>query len=255
MSAFDLTGKVAIVTGGGTGIGLGIAKGLAEAGATVVISSRRAEVGAAAVAAIEATGNGKALSLPADLRSPKDCQALVEETVRRFGRIDVLVNNSGISYRKQPQDYTLEEWSDVIDTNLRAAFLLSQAVYPHFLKQGGGKIIMVASVVAQLAAATQVAYAPSKAGMVQLARTLAVAWGKDNIQANSILPGWIDTPLSEGFRSTFPQAAAAVVERTPAGRWGVPADLAGPAVFLASSASDFVNGAALPVDGAYSIKA
>jgi 2-deoxy-D-gluconate 3-dehydrogenase len=251
---FDLSGRVAIVTGGGTGIGLGISRGLAAAGATVVISSRRAEAGAEAVASIETEG-GKAAVLPADIRDPDACRRLVDDTVQRFGRVDILVNNSGVNYRKQPQEFTLEDWSDVIDTNLRSAFLLSQAVYPHYVRQGGGKIIMVSSIAAQMAAASQVAYSPSKAGMVQLARTLAVAWAKDNIQANAVLPGWIDTPLSQRFRASFPEAEAAVTSRTPAGRWGDPSDFAGPAVFLASSASDFVNGAALPVDGGYSVQA
>lgn len=250
---FDLSGRIAIVTGGGTGIGLGISRGLAAAGATVVISSRRAEVGEEAVAAIETEG-GKAVSLTADVRNPDSCEELVEQTVGRFGRVDVLVNNAGTNYRKKPQEFTLEDWSDVIDTNLRAAFLLSQAVYPHFLRKGGGKIIMVSSISAFMAGPTQAVYSPSKAGMVQLARALAVAWAKDNIQANTILPGWIDTPLSQGFRATFPQAEAAVISRTPAGRWGSPEDFAGPAVFLASSASDFVNGAALPVDGGYCVQ-
>jgi 2-deoxy-D-gluconate 3-dehydrogenase len=254
MTMFDLTGKVAIVTGGGTGIGLGIAEALSAAGAAVVISSRRPEVCAEAAAAIEAKG-GTAAGIPTDLRAPEACQALVSDTLARFGRVDILVNNAGTNYRKQPQDFTLEDWTDVIDTNLRAAFLLSQAVYPHFLAQGGGKIIMISSIAANLAAASQVAYSPSKAGLVQLARALAVAWGKDNIQANAILPGWIDTPLSKRFRASFPEAEAAVIGRTPAARWGDPRDFAGPAVFLASSASDFVNGAALPVDGGYSVRA
>jgi 2-deoxy-D-gluconate 3-dehydrogenase len=198
---------------------------------------------------------GDALAIPADIRDPGACTALVAEAVARCGRVDILVNNSGVNYRKQPQDFTLDDWHDVIDTNLTSAFVLSQAVYPHFKAQGGGKIIMVASIAAEMAAATQVAYAPSKAGMVQMARALAVAWAKDNIQANAILPGWIDTPLSQNFRAAFPAADAAVVDRTPAGRWGRPEDFAGPAVFLASAASDFVNGATLVVDGAYSVKA
>lgn len=248
---FDLTGRVAIVTGGASGIGLGIARGLAGAGARVVIASRRRDAGAEAAAGLP----GDALTIPADIRDPGACTALVAEAVARCGRIDILVNNSGVNYRKQPQDFTLDDWHDVIDTNLTSAFVLSQAVYPHFKAQGGGKIIMVASIAAEMAAATQVAYAPSKAGMVQMARALAVAWAKDNIQANAILPGWIDTPLSQNFRAAFPEADAAVVARTPAGRWGRPEDFAGPAVFLASAASDFVNGETLAVDGAYSVKA
>jgi 2-deoxy-D-gluconate 3-dehydrogenase len=176
----------------------------------------------------------------------------VDKAFGAFGRIDVLVNNSGINYRKQPEEFSLEDWHNVIDTNLTAAFVLSKAVFPHFRKEGAGKIINIASIAGVMANPFGVAYSPSKGGIVQLSRALAVAWGQYNIQSNAILPGWIDTPMSVKSRAAVPGLQESVIARTPAGRWGVPEDFAGAAVFLASRASDFVNGAALVVDGGYS---
>lgn len=251
---FDLAGKVAIVTGGNGGIGLGIALGLAEAGAHVVVTGRNAAKNEAAEAEITAAG-GSATAKVCDIRDKDACTGLVEDTVAAHGRVDILVNNSGINYRKLPQDFSLEEWHDVIDTNLTAPFVLCQGVYPHFMRQGGGKIINIGSIASFMGSAVGVAYAPSKGGILQLTRTLAVAWAKDNIQVNCILPGWIDTPLSQSARQLMPELEETVIGRTPAGRWGQPADFAGAAIYLASGASDFVNGAQLLIDGAYSCKA
>jgi len=254
MRMFDLSGKVAVVTGGNGGIGLGMAVGLAQAGAHVVVASRDPVRNAAAVETLQAEG-AKAMAVPTDIRDPEACKRLIARVVDEFGRVDILVNNSGINYRKLPQDFGLDEFRDVMDTNLTAAFVLSQAVYPHFLRQGGGKIINVGSIASFMASSVGVAYAPSKGGIVQLSRALAVAWAKDNIQVNAILPGWIDTPLSVRSRAEIPGLEEAVISRTPAARWGTPQDFAGAAVFFASAASDFVNGAALVIDGAYSVKA
>lgn len=254
MEMFDLSGKVAVVTGGNGGIGLGMAVGLAKAGADIVIASRDPEKNAAAEKTVRAEGV-KAKATPTDIRDPEACRALIDMTVTKFGRVDILVNNSGINYRKQPQDFTLEEFRNVMDTNLTAAFLLSQAVYPHFVKQGGGKIINIGSIASFMGSPVAVAYGPSKGGIVQLSKALAVAWAKNNIQVNSILPGWIDTPLSVKSRAEIPGLEKTVIDRTPAGRWGNPEDLAGAAVYFASAASDFVNGAALVIDGGYSSKA
>lgn len=254
MNLFDLSGKVAVITGGNGGIGLGMALGLAEAGADIVIASRNPQKNADAVARVEKHGV-RATAIATDIRDPEACQTLIRSTVDHLGRIDILINNSGINYRKQPQDFTLDEFRDVIDTNLTAAFLLSKAVYPHFLRQGGGKIINVGSIASFMGTAVAVAYGPSKGGIVQLSKALAVAWAKDNIQVNSILPGWIETPLSVGARAEIPGLEEMVIGRTPAGRWGTPDDFAGAAVFFASAASDFVNGSSLVIDGAYSSKA
>lgn len=250
MASFRLDGKVAIITGGNGGIGLGMAAGLAKAGATVVIAGRNRDKSAAAVQKLEALG-GKAAAIEVDIRSEDSCRALVTSTVERFGRLDILVNNAGISYRRQPQDYTLAEWRDVIDTNLTAAFVLCQAAYPHFRNAGGGKIICIGSMMSVFGSPYASAYGASKGGIVQLTKSLACSWAKDNIQANAVLPGWIDTDLTRGSRRDIPGLHDRVVGRTPAGRWGNADDFEGIAVFLASDASNFVNGAAIPVDGAY----
>jgi 2-deoxy-D-gluconate 3-dehydrogenase len=179
---------------------------------------------------------------------------LIEKTVSQLGRLDILVNNAGINIRKQPQDYTLEEWHTVIDTNLTSAFICCQAAYPLMVKVGGGKIINIGSMMSIFGAPFVGPYGASKGGIVQLTRSLAAAWAKDNIQLNAVLPGWIDTELTRQARQQVSGLQDRIVNRTPAGRWGTPGDLAGIAVFLASRASDFVTGTAIPVDGGYSVQ-
>ena len=253
MQMFDLAGRVAVVTGGNGGIGLGIAEGLAQAGATVVIAGRDAGKNAAAVMKLEALG-ARAAAIETDIREADECRTLIAKSAEKFGRLDILVNNAGISRRNAPQDYTLAEWDEVIGINLTAAFLCAQAAYPHFIAAGGGKIINVASIASLFGSPFSIAYGASKGGMVQMTRSLCIAWAKDNIQTNAILPGWIDTDLSRSARKLMPGLSDSVLDRTPAGRWGDPSDFAGIAVFLASRASDFVNGAAFAVDGGYSAK-
>jgi 2-deoxy-D-gluconate 3-dehydrogenase len=248
---FDLDGRVAIVTGGNGGIGLGMALGLARAGAALVVVGRNAGKNAAAVNALEAEG-AKAMAVEADVTQQPACLALVKAAQQRFGRVDILINNAGINIRKQPQDYTPEEWKAVLDTNLSSAFLCSQAVYPAMLNAGGGKIVNIGSMLSIFGAAFAGPYGASKGGMVQLTKSLACAWARDNIQVNAVLPGWIDTDLTRAARKEVSGLHERVLARTPAGRWGDPADFAGIAVFLASSASDFVSGAAITVDGGYS---
>ena len=251
MSLFDLKGRVAVVTGGNGGIGLGMAQGLAAAGASVVVAARNPEKSAAAVAALRAQGLDSAF-VALDVADPNSCRDLVRQTLERFGRLDILVNNAGMSVRKPPQDYAIAEWRAVLDTNLTGAFACAQAVYPAMLGQGGGKIINIGSMMSLFGAAYAAAYSASKGGLVQLTKSLANAWAKDNIQVNAVLPGWIDTELTRDARRQVPGLNERVLGRTPAGRWGRPDDLAGIAVFLAAPASDFVTGAALPVDGGYS---
>ena len=248
---FDLRGKAALVTGGNGGIGLGMALGLARAGASVAIAGRNADKNAAALSRLEKVG-GKAIALLADVSQETSCRAMVGEAAERLGRLDILVNNAGINIRKAPQDYTLDEWHKVLDANLTSAFVASQAAYPFFLAQKGGKIINVGSMMSLFGASFVAPYGASKGGLVQLTRALATAWAKDNIQVNAVLPGWIDTDLTRRARSDVPGLHERVLGRTPAGRWGSAEDLAGVAVFLASPASDFVTGTALPVDGGYS---
>jgi 2-deoxy-D-gluconate 3-dehydrogenase len=252
MKLFDLTGRVAIVTGGNGGIGLGMARGLGQAGAAVVVAGRQAGKSQSAVKELEASG-ARAIALEVDVRREASVRALVQETVHRLGRLDILVNNAGTNIRKQPQEYTLEEWHTVLETNLTSAFLCAHAAYPHLVRAGGGKIVNIGSMMSIFGAPFAAPYAASKGGIVQLTRALATAWAKDNIQVNAVLPGWIDTELTRKAREQVSGLHERVVARTPTGRWGTPDDCAGIAVFLASPASDFVTGTAIPLDGGYSV--
>jgi 2-deoxy-D-gluconate 3-dehydrogenase len=252
--AFDLSGKVAIVTGGNGGIGLGMARGLAGAGATVVIAARNADKNSAAVLQLQAL-HAKATALKVDVTRQAECQAMVKTVLERFGRLDILVNNAGTNIRKAPQEYTLEEWHTVLDANLTSAFLCSHAAYAALKQAGGGKVINNGSMTSLFGAAFAGPYGAAKGGVMQLTKALASAWAKDNIQVNCVLPGWIDTDLTRQARKEVPGLHERVLGRTPAGRWGDPADFAGIAVFLASSASDFVTGTAIPIDGGYSAQA
>jgi 2-deoxy-D-gluconate 3-dehydrogenase len=245
---FALQGKAALVTGGNGGIGLAMAQGLAQAGATVAIAGRDEAKNAAAVKLL---GPG-ASSLMCDLRDDAACRGMVDEAARRFGRLDILVNNAGTNIRKAPQDYSLEEWRQVLDTNLTSAFVAAQSAYPHMKRAGGGKILNVGSMLSLFGTSFAAPYGASKGGIVQLTKALAAAWAKDQIQVNAVLPGWIDTELTRRARKDVEGLHERVLGRTPAGRWGEPQDLAGIAVFLCSRASDFVTGAAIPVDGGYS---
>ena len=250
---FDLTGKVAIVTGGNGGIGLGMAGGLARAGARVVIAGRDAAKSKAAVADLEGRG-GHALAIEVDVSDERSATDLFQTTVQRCGRLDILVNNAGMNIRKPPQDYTLEEWRRVIDTNLTGAFLCARAAYPLMKAAGGGKVINIGSMMSIFGGWFAAPYGSTKGGIVQLTRSLAVAWARDNIQVNAVLPGWIDTDLTRDARKQVPGLHENILARTPAGRWGTIEDMAGIAVFLAAPASDFVTGASIAVDGGYSVQ-
>lgn len=253
MTMFDLQKRVAFVTGGNGGIGLGMAKGLASAGASVVIAGRNKTKAQVALSELRALG-GQADFVDLDVLDEASCREAVRRTAERFGRLDILVNNAGTTVRKQPQDLTAQDWHLVMDTNLTSAFLCSQAAYPHMVRAGGGKIINIGSMMSVFASSYATPYAASKGGIVQLARSMAVAWAKDNIQVNAILPGWIDTDLTRQAREQVQGLNERVLARTPAQRWGVPDDFAGIAVFLASPASNFITGAAIPVDGGYSVQ-
>jgi 2-deoxy-D-gluconate 3-dehydrogenase len=248
---FDLTGKVAIVTGGNGGIGLGMARGLAGAGAALVVAARNQEKSNGAVAELAALNGGKSAFIALDVADPASCRDLVRKTVEQFGRLDILVNNAGMSIRKPPQDYAIEEWRQVIDTNLTGAFACAQAAYAPMKAAGGGKQINIGSMMSIFGGAYAAAYSASKGAIVQMTKSLATAWAQDNIQSNAVLPGWIDTELTVRAREQVDGLHERVLRRTPAGRWGRPDDLAGVAVFLASPASDFVTGAVIPIDGGY----
>ena len=249
-SPFDLRGKVAIVTGGNGGIGLGMARGLANAGARVAVAARNKEKSSSA--ALELRGLGtEAIALDVDVTRETSVAAMVGETVAQWGRLDILVNNAGINIRKPADELSLDEWRKVLDTNLTSAFLCARSAYPELTRTGGGKIINVGSILSIFGASFAPVYGASKGGVVQLTKSLAVAWAPDNIQVNAVLPGWIDTDLTHRARKEVPGLDERVLARTPAGRWGNVDDLAGIAVFLASAASDFLTGAAIPVDGGY----
>ncbi len=253
MKLFDLSGRVAIVTGGNGGIGLGMARGLAAAGASVVVAARNQAKSAEAVSELEGLG-AAAAAVELEVGQAESCRAMVDAAVERFGRLDILVNNAGTNIRKQPEAYALEEWHEVMETNLTGAFVCCQAAYPAMVEAGGGKIINIGSMMSIFGASFTAPYAASKGGIVQLTKALATAWAKDNIQANAVLPGWIDTDLTRRGRQQIEGLHDRVVARTPDGRWGMPEDFAGIAVFLAAPASDFITGAAITVDGGYSVQ-
>jgi len=250
---FSLKDKVAVVTGGNGGIGKAIARGLAGMGANIVIAARNEAKTKEAVTEIHEEFGTKVIGVRVDIRQEEQIRALAAKARETFGRIDILVNNAGTNIRKLPQDYTAAEWDEVLDTNLRGAFLCSQAVYPAMKAAGGGKVINIGSMTSIFGGAKLAAYGTSKGGIVQMTRSLAVAWAPDNIQVNAILPGWIDTELTRQARKELLGLEERVISRTPVGRWGEPDELIGPAIFLASHAADFLTGVALPVDGGYSI--
>jgi len=250
---FSLKDKVAIVTGGNGGIGYGIARGLASVGGNIIIAARNSSKTAKAAESIRRDYGARVLELGVDVRRENQILSMVEKTLEFFGRIDVLVNNAGINIRKMPQDLSSAEYDEVMEVNLRSAFLCSKAVYPAMKEARGGKIINIGSITSLFGGGKLMAYGASKGGIVAMTRALAVAWAPDNIQVNAILPGWIDTDLTRKARVELEGLNERVLTRTPIGRWGRPEDLQGTAIYLATAASNFVTGVALPVDGGYSV--
>lgn len=249
MTLFDLTGKVAVVTGGNGGLGLGMALGLARAGAKVAVVGRNADKSARAARRIGDETGAETLVVTADVARPDEVERAVAEVMARFGGLHILVNNAGIIIRKPPQDMTIEEWERVMSVNLTSAFLFSKAVYPALKEAGGGKILNVGSLASIFGSSYGSSYAASKGGIVQLTKSLALAWAADNIQVNAILPGWFETEMTDKALVEVPGLNERVLTRTPMGRWARPSDIEGTAVWLASPASDFVTGIAIPVDG------
>jgi len=250
---FDLTGRVALVTGGNGGIGLGMATGLAKAGATVMIAGRNGAKNDAAVAGLRALG-AKAESIAVDVTDPTSITGMVEETAKRMGRLDILVNNAGTNIRNRPETYKLEDWHSIINTNLTSGMLASQAAYPYLKAHGCGRVINNGSMLSIFGLPLHVAYGASKGGVVQMTKSTAVAWAADGITVNVILPGWIDTDLTRKARQDMAGLNDNVLARTPSKRWGEPGDFEGVAAFLASDAAAFITGVAIPVDGGYSVQ-
>ena len=246
---FDLTDRRVVVTGGTSGIGLAIAQAFLEAGAQVIITGRNAQRGAQALVGL--TPLGPAHFVAADAGAEDAAAALKDAVIEHLGGLDVLVCAAGMNRRMLPQELTVDDWDAVLDANLKSVFLTTRALYPMLKVSGDGRIITLGSMLSVLANEASSAYAAAKGGVVQFTRSLAVSWAPDGIRANTILPGWIDTPLTRQARKDIPELDARVTARTPLGRWGLPEEMAGTVLFLASPAARFVTGAAIPVDGGY----
>jgi len=245
---FDLTGKVALVTGGNVGLGQGIALALAEAGADIV--SVALSDSDDTVAKVQAMGR-RAHAISADLTSIEPVERVVQEALETMGRIDILVNNAGLIRRADAVDFTEADWDLVMNINLKTVFFMSQAVARLFIKQGdGGKIINIASMLSFQGGIRVPSYTASKSGVAGLTKLMANEWAPHRITANAIAPGYFATANTQALRED-PVRSAEILGRIPAGRWGEPSDLGGAAVFLASRASDYVQGAILPVDGGW----
>jgi len=247
---FDLTGKTAIVTGGNGGIGYGMASEIGKSGANVVITGRNSDKTKEAVNELKKSFDN-VIGIDSDVSDESSIKDMIKISNETFGSIDVLINNAGIGIREFPENYSTDDWNQVININLTGAFLCSREVYPIMKSQGSGKIINIGSMTSIFGLDWAVAYASSKGGIVQLTKTLAVSWAKDNIQSNCILPGWIHTDLTQGIKDQFQDRYKQILSRIPSNRWGEPDDLAGTAVYLSSSASDYVNGVSIAVDGGY----
>lgn len=248
MKLFDLSGRTAIVTGGSLGIGFGIARGLASAGASVVIASRREALARSAAESLQKEGLS-AVAVPTDVSQTSSIDAMVKQVIKDFGKIDILVNNAGFVIRKPAEDFTEEEWDRLMATNLRGLFFCCQRVGREMIRSRKGKIINISSVVSQIAHSGRSVYAVSKAGVSHVTRTLALEWAPHHINVNAIGPGVTITDINKKHFAEHPEELRKFVEAIPLGREGYPDDYAGAAVFLASDASDYVTGQILLVDG------
>ena len=245
---FSLEGRVALVTGANTGIGQGIAKALAEAGADIAVVGRTEPLDTAKMVA---SCKRQFHAVHADLRSTAQIQEIIGEIIARLGRLDILVNNAGIIRRADALEFGEEDWDAVMDTNLKTAFFLAQAAARHMIGLSQpGKIINIASMLSFQGGIRVASYTASKSGIAGLTRLLANEWAAKGINVNAIAPGYIETNNTDALRND-PDRNSQILARIPAGRWGCPDDLGGAAVFLASRASDYVHGAILPVDGGW----
>lgn len=244
---FDLGGKVALVTGGNAGLGQGIAVALAKAGADIAIASRQPATETTAL--VHALGR-RCVELRADLTSIEPIPGMMFSTLSAFGRLDILVNNAGTIRRADAVDFSEQDWDDVMNVNLKSAFFLCQAAGRHFIANGGGKIVNIASMLSFQGGIRVPSYTASKSGIAGITRLLANEWGGKGVNVNAIAPGYMVTDNTAPLRADADRSKA-ILDRIPAGRWGEASDLDGAAVFLASRASDYVNGAIIPVDGGW----
>jgi 2-dehydro-3-deoxy-D-gluconate 5-dehydrogenase len=248
LERFSLKGKIALVTGSSRGLGAGIAVALAEAGASVAIHGS-SKVPEATMQKLAAFG-GNHFTVVGDVSDASVCTRLIEEVVLHFGRIDILVNNAGTIRRAPAAEHSDADWQTVIDTNLSSVFHLTKHAGKHMLAQGSGKIINIASLLTFQGGVFVPSYAAAKGGVGQLTKAFANEWAAKGINVNAIAPGYMETDNTEALRAN-PERSRQIMERIPAGRWGSPEDLAGAVIFLASSASDYVHGHVLVVDGGW----
>lgn len=248
LDSFTLSGKVAIVTGCDTGLGQGMAVALAQAGCDIVsVNRKNPEETAAQIAAL----GRRFLAIRTDLGVQENIAGVVAQAVAEMGRVDILVNNAGTIRREDALTFSEKDWDDVVNLNLKSVFFLSQAVAKQFIQQGqGGKIINIASMLSFQGGIRVPSYTASKSGVLGITRLLANEWAAHGINVNAIAPGYMATNNTQQLRDDE-QRSQEILDRIPAGRWGLPADLQGPVVFLASSASDYVNGHTLAVDGGW----
>lgn len=255
MSLFNLKDKIALITGGNGGIGLGIANGFLSEGASVILLGRNKDkLEAVQKKIVNEYDDSRVLVEQCDVTKRSDISEILDKIQKKFSGVDILVNNAGTNKRAdEPHLLSDDDWRFVIDTNLTSIHNVTSLCFPIIKKRGGGKIINIGSMMSIFGSAYASAYAASKGGVVQYTKSCAIAWAKYNVQVNAILPGWIVTEMTDEFGKLFPERYKLVQERTPTGRWGIPEDISGTAIFLASSASKFVTGTAIPVDGGYSV--
>lgn len=250
LDVFKLDGRVALITGGNRGLGYEMAKALAEAGASVVVTSRQAEKARASAAALARTTGKRALGVAADVTQAQQVEDMVQAVMQEFGRIDILINNAGINIRKPIEEFDEASWDLVLNTNLKAPFLCARAVVPFMKKQRSGRIINLSSMLGLTALPERGAYSSSKGGVLQLTKVLALECAPFNVTVNALCPGPFATELNTPVLNN-PEANKFFIEHIPLGRWGKPEEIGGAIVFMASDASSFMTGAALVFDGGW----
>lgn len=249
---FNLTGKCGIVTGGGNGIGRGIAKGLSEAGATVLIAGRNLDKLEKTAEELNAGGRGRVICATVDMAEPDSIAALTETALHELGRLDFLFNNAGVIYRETSERFPRDVWEHTLAVNLSGPFYLSQQVARSMIERGeGGSIVNTSSMAAVFGGKTVPAYAATKGGLTQVTKTMCNDWSKYGIRVNAIGPGWVRTELTEPLVADKEGRYKEITARIPMNRWAEPEEFAGPAVFLVSNASSYINGQVLFVDGGY----
>lgn len=250
MNRFDLNGKTSIITGAGRGIGRSIALGYAEAGSNLVLCAR-SEDELAAVAEEAGKHGVDALAVPCDVSDPQQIQATVDAAVDRFGAVDVLVNNAGLTVKSPAEDYSLDDWNRILQVNLTGVFLFAQCAGRQMIRQGSGRIINISSIAARTAITGSVAYCASKAGVDMVTKVLAVEWARHGVQVNAIGPAYIETPLVKAITDVRADFADNIRRRTPMARLGKPDEIVGAAIFLASGAASYMTGETVMVDGGW----